>query len=42
LHSLSHAALITSGSPIFLLDAFTDIIIYYSSTVDPSLFPSPS
>ncbi|KAJ4747675.1 Protein transport protein Sec24-like [Rhynchospora pubera] len=41
-HSLSRAALITSGSPIFLLDAFTDIIVYYSSTADPSLpFPPP-
>ncbi|XXG62785.1 hypothetical protein AAC387_Pa05g1092 [Persea americana] len=41
-HSLSRAALLTSGSPIFLLDAFTNIIVYYSSTVDPSLpFPPP-
>ncbi|GLT48714.1 hypothetical protein SLA2020_223220 [Shorea laevis] len=41
-HSLSHAALITSGSPIFLLDAFTTLIVFYSSTADPSLpFPPP-
>lgn len=41
-HSLSRAALITSGSPIFFLDAFTDLIVYYSSTADPSLpFPPP-
>ncbi|XP_020092690.1 protein transport protein Sec24-like At3g07100 isoform X1 [Ananas comosus] len=41
-HSLSRAALITSGSPIFLLDAFTNLIVYYSSSADPSLpFPPP-
>ncbi|XP_072965546.1 protein transport protein SEC23 D-like [Typha angustifolia] len=41
-HSLSRAALSTSGSPIFLLDAFTNIIVYYSSAADPSLpFPPP-
>ncbi|GMH12173.1 hypothetical protein Nepgr_014014 [Nepenthes gracilis] len=41
-HSLSRAALITSGSPIFLLDAFTVLIVFYSSTADPSLpFPPP-
>ncbi|XP_031266073.1 protein transport protein Sec24-like At3g07100 [Pistacia vera] len=41
-HSLSRAALITSGSPIFLLDVFTTIIVYYSSTADPSIpFPPP-
>ncbi|KAK9122802.1 hypothetical protein Sjap_012404 [Stephania japonica] len=41
-HSLSRAALLTSGSPIFLLDAFTTLIVYYSSTADPSLpFPPP-
>ncbi|XP_074294931.1 protein transport protein SEC23 D-like [Silene latifolia] len=40
-HSLSRAALITSGSPIFLLDAFTTLIVFYS-TADPSLpFPPP-
>lgn len=41
-HSLSRAALITSGSPIFLLDAFTNLIVYYSSSAEPSLpFPPP-
>ncbi|PSR89853.1 Sec23/Sec24, trunk domain protein [Actinidia chinensis var. chinensis] len=41
-HSLSRAALITSGSPIFFLDAFTTLIVFYSSTADPSLpFPPP-
>ncbi|KAL5583227.1 hypothetical protein UlMin_015669 [Ulmus minor] len=39
-HSLSRAALITSGSPIFFLDAFTTLIVFYSSTSDPTLpFP---
>ncbi|KAK2980179.1 hypothetical protein RJ640_007269 [Escallonia rubra] len=41
-HSLSRAALITSGSPIFFLDAFTTLVVFYSSTADPSLpFPPP-
>lgn len=41
-HSLSRAALITSGSPIFFLDAFTTLIVFYSSTADPALpFPPP-
>ncbi|TYJ20645.1 hypothetical protein E1A91_A08G009900v1 [Gossypium mustelinum] len=41
-HSLSRAALITSGSPIFFLDAYTTLIVFYSSTADPSLpFPPP-
>ncbi|GAB4824695.1 Protein transport protein S23 D [Ancistrocladus abbreviatus] len=41
-HSLSRAALITSGSPIFLLDAFTTLIVFYSATADPALpFPPP-
>ncbi|XP_055960272.1 protein transport protein SEC23 D isoform X2 [Mercurialis annua] len=41
-HSLSRAALITSGSPIFFLDAFTMLIVFYSSTADPTLpFPPP-
>jgi len=41
-HSLSRAALITSGSPIFFLDAFTSLIVYYAPTADPSLpFPPP-
>ncbi|XP_042463000.1 protein transport protein sec24-like [Zingiber officinale] len=41
-HSLSRAALLTSGSPIFLLDAFTNLIVYYSPSADLSLpFPPP-
>ncbi|KAG2674414.1 hypothetical protein I3843_13G118700 [Carya illinoinensis] len=41
-HSLNRAALITSGSPIFFLDAFTTLIVFYSSTADPALpFPPP-
>lgn len=41
-HSLSRAAILTSGSPIFFLDTFTNLIVYYSSTADPSLpFPPP-
>ncbi|KAL8479880.1 hypothetical protein ACS0TY_026204 [Phlomoides rotata] len=41
-HSLSRAALITSGSPIFFLDAFTALIVFYSSTADAALpFPPP-
>jgi hypothetical protein len=41
-HSLSRAALITSGSPIFFLDAYTTLIVFYSSTADPSIpFPPP-
>ncbi|XP_051142508.1 protein transport protein sec24 [Andrographis paniculata] len=41
-HSLSRAALITSGSPIFFLDAFTTLIVFYSSTANTSLpFPPP-
>ncbi|PHT35022.1 hypothetical protein CQW23_26822 [Capsicum baccatum] len=41
-HSLSRAALITSGSSIFFLDAFTNLIVFYASTADPSLpFPPP-
>lgn len=41
-HSLSRAALLTSGSPIFFLDAFTTLIVFYSSTADPALpFPPP-
>uniref|UniRef100_A0A7I4EH88 Sec23/sec24 transport family protein n=1 Tax=Physcomitrium patens TaxID=3218 RepID=A0A7I4EH88_PHYPA len=41
-HLLSRAALITSGSPIFFLDAFTTLIVYYSATADPALpFPPP-
>lgn len=41
-HTLSRAALIMSESPIFLLDTFTNLIVYYSSTADPSIpFPPP-
>lgn len=41
-HSLSLAAILTSGSPIFFLDAFIHLIVYYTSTADPSLpFPPP-
>jgi len=41
-HSLSRAALITSGSPIFLMDTFTSIIVYYAPNAPPELpFPPP-
>jgi hypothetical protein len=41
-HTLSRAALIMSESPIFLLDAFTNLVVYYSSTADPSIpLPPP-
>nr|XP_043613329.1 protein transport protein SEC23 [Erigeron canadensis] len=41
-HSLSRAALLTSESPIFFLDAFTTLIVFYSSTADPALpYPPP-
>ncbi|KAF5819682.1 putative sec23/Sec24, trunk domain, sec23/Sec24, helical domain-containing protein [Helianthus annuus] len=41
-HSLSRAALMTSESPIFFLDAFTTLIVFYSSTADPTLpYPPP-
>lgn len=41
-HSLSRAALITSESPIFFLDAFTTLVVFYSSTADPTLpYPPP-
>lgn len=41
-HSLSRAALVTSGSPIFLMDAFTAIIVFYSPAAPPDLpFPPP-
>lgn len=42
-HSLSRAALLTSGAPIFLLDAFTTIIILYTSGYPPHLpYPPPA
>lgn len=41
-HSLSTAALVTAGAPIFLLDAFTQIILYYTPGYPPSIpFPPP-
>nr|GEX32964.1 protein transport protein SEC24-like At3g07100 [Tanacetum cinerariifolium] len=41
-HSLSRAALLTSESPIFFLDAFTILIVFYASTADPTLpYPPP-
>lgn len=41
-HSLSRTALLTSGSPIFFLDAFTTLVVFYSSTADPILpYPPP-
>lgn len=41
-HSLSRAALVTSGSPIFLLDAFTTLIVYYAQNAPAELpFPPP-
>ncbi|GAQ81540.1 sec23/Sec24 zinc finger family protein [Klebsormidium nitens] len=41
-HSLSRAALVTSGSPIFLLDAFTTLIVYYAQNAPTELpFPPP-
>lgn len=38
---LSRTALAMSGSPVFLLDAYTDVIIYYSSTSEEAPFPPP-
>ncbi len=41
-HSLSRAALTTSGVPIFLLNAFTEVIVYYMASTPPDLpFPPP-
>ena len=41
-HSLSKAALITSGVPIFLLNAFTEVIVFYTAGAPPELpFPPP-
>eukprot|EP00850_Spirogloea_muscicola_P012002 SM000076S21823 [mRNA] locus=s76:484591:488610:+ [translate_table: standard] len=41
-HSLSRAALVTSGSPIFLLDAFTTLIVYYAPSATADMpFPPP-
>ena len=41
-HSLSQAALTTSGVPIFLLNAFTEVIVYYTAGTPADLpFPPP-
>ena len=41
-HSLSRAALVTTGAPIFLLDAFTALLVYYIAAAPPHLpFPPP-
>ena len=41
-HSLSRAALTTSNSPIFFLDAFTILIVYYTAAANDVLpFPLP-
>ena len=41
-HSLSRAALVTAGAPIFLLDTFTQLILYYTPGYPPALpFPPP-
>ncbi|KAL0031778.1 hypothetical protein WJX79_006935 [Trebouxia sp. C0005] len=41
-HSLSRAALVTAGAPIFLLDTFTSLILYYTSGYPSSIpFPPP-
>ena len=41
-HSLSRAALVTSGSPIFLLDAYSTLVVYYSPMAPKDLtFPPP-
>jgi hypothetical protein len=41
-HSLSRAALVTAGAPIFLLDTFTSLILYYTPGYPASIpFPPP-
>ncbi len=41
-HSLSRAALVSSGAPIFLLDTFTSLVVYYAAGHPPGLpFPPP-
>ena len=41
-HSLSRAALVTAGAPIFLLDTFTSLILYYTPGYPSSIpFPPP-
>ncbi len=41
-HSLSKAALETSNAPVFLLDAFTEIFVYYTASCSSEIpFPPP-
>ena len=41
-HALSRAALIAAGAPIFLLDCFTALVLYYAVGCPPQLqFPPP-
>lgn len=44
-HSLAEAALSTSGAPIFMLDSFTSVLVYYTAAAvspDSGLpFPPP-
>lgn len=41
-HSLSRAALTTAGAPIWLLDAFSQLVVYYAPAAPPGLpFPPP-
>lgn len=40
-HSLSRAALVASGSPIFLLDAFFHLVVYYAPGAADLPFPPP-
>lgn len=41
-HSLSRAALLTAGAPIFLLDTYTSLILYYTAGYPPGMpFPPP-
>ncbi|KAK9831909.1 hypothetical protein WJX81_008153 [Elliptochloris bilobata] len=42
LHSLSRAALTTAGAPVWLLDAFSQLVVYYAPTAPAGLpFPPP-
>ena len=41
-HSLSRAALVTAGAPIFLLDTFSQLVLYYVEGYPASIpFPPP-
>ena len=41
-HSLSRAALLTAGAPIFLMDTYTSLILYYTAGYPPDMpFPPP-